>query len=97
MEAFDKAWRHAAKEAGLPGGMLFHDLRRSAVRTLIRGGVDPSIAMKVSGHKTHSMLQRYNVVSEAETAADLAQADAYLDAQPTERDVVPYNRRKAVS
>src|SRR5262245_54672677 len=52
---FWDVWREALKAAELPAGRLFHDLRRSAVRTLIRAGVDETTAMKVSGHKTRSM------------------------------------------
>jgi integrase len=81
-------WKTALKAANLPPGLIFHDLRRSAVRTLIRSGVDPSVAMKVSGHKTRSMLDRYNIIEETETAAALAKADAYLSTQPTTRPVV---------
>jgi integrase len=84
---FWDVWRGALKAAGLPEGRLFHDLRRSAVRTLIRAGVDESTAMKVSGHKTRSMLLRYNIVTEQETADALLRADAYLSTQPVERNV----------
>jgi len=87
MGPFAGPWKSALKAAGLPPGRLFHDLRRSAVRNLIRSGVDPSIAMKVSGHKTPSMLQRYNIVEEAETAAALRTADAWLSMQPLTRNV----------
>jgi hypothetical protein len=58
-------------------------------RTLIRAGVDETTAMKVSGHKTRSMLLRYNIVTERETADALLRADAYLSTQPTPRCRIP--------
>jgi len=85
--AFDRTWRNALRAAKLPPSRIFHDLRRSAVRNLIRAGVDPSVAMKISGHRTRSMLDRYNIVGESETAAALALADAYLSAQPKARNI----------
>jgi integrase len=80
-------WKAALKAARLPAGRLFHDLRRSAVRTLLRAGVDESTAMKVSGHKTRSMLLRYNIVTEEETAAAFVRADLYLSTQPSVRNL----------
>jgi hypothetical protein len=41
----------------------------------------------VSGHKTRSMLDRYNVIEEMETASALKAADAWLSTQPTFRNV----------
>jgi integrase len=87
VKAFDLMWRNALAEASLPPGRIFHDLRRSAVRTLISSGVDPQMAMKVSGHKTQSMLARYNVTDEMDSAAALAKADAWLSTQPKTRNV----------
>jgi integrase len=66
---FRKSWKTATKKAGCPG-RIFHDLRRSGVRNLIRAGVPQNVAMRISGHRTDSTFRRYDICNED----DLAQA-----------------------
>jgi integrase len=71
---FGQSWDTIAASAGCPG-LLFHDLRRSAVRNLIRAGVPETVCMKISGHKTRAIFDRYNITS----ARDLADAAQKLE------------------
>jgi integrase len=85
---FRGSWEKACELAGLPG-LFFHDLRRTAVRNLIRAGVSEKVAMAISGHKTASMLWRYNITDTRDIQEAGRHAERYLEqlrtAEPTEK------------
>jgi integrase len=76
--SFNKSWKLACRLAGCPG-RIPHDMRRTAIRNFVRSGTAENVAMKLSGHKTRSVFDRYDIVS----GADLREAARKLDAAST--------------
>ena len=84
---FRKVWRRACAEAGV-SGKLFHDFRRSAVRNMVRAGVNPDIARQISGHRTPAIFSRYNIIDEADLRQAIAQTSGYLASLPVKSNVL---------
>jgi len=84
-----KQFVNACKAAGL-SGVWFHDLRRSFVTNARRYGVPESVVMRMSGHKTRAVFERYNVVAEE----DLRDAVRRIEGARSRQETVKVSQKE---
>jgi hypothetical protein len=83
-----RQWRAALKAAILLAGCLAPDLRRRALRNMIRGAIDIAVAMRISGDQTRSTFDRYNILSTEDRRAAVNRTASYVASLPVERNFV---------
>jgi hypothetical protein len=62
--------------------------RRTLVRNLVRAGISDEVAMGLTGHKTRSVFDRYDITSERDLIDKVQRVSGYLSERPSEPKVV---------
>ncbi|MBZ5497668.1 MAG: site-specific integrase [Acidobacteriia bacterium] len=74
---FRKAWKRACQDAKVPD-KIFHDFRRTAARNLVRAGVSEKVAMLITGHRSRSVFDRYNITSDDDLIDAVEKVSAHV-------------------
>mgnify|MGYP000300742470 CR=1 FL=1 len=90
-----QSMRALSKKVDIPwgrrvrGGWTLHDLRHTWVTNARRAGVAESVIMKITGHKTREMFDRYNFIDET----DAMHAGALLTQFRNHQNLDPANKK----
>lgn len=78
LSGFREQLDRAATAVGIRG-LMPHDLRPSGLRNLMRSkGVTETVAMSISGHRSRSVFDRYNITSLEDQRRALVSMEDYL-------------------
>ena len=80
ISCFRKSWNTACAKIHQPV-LLFRNLGQNAVRNVIRASVPERAALTLSGHKTRSVFDRYNIVSREDLKKAAKKRQAFNETQ----------------
>lgn len=96
---YEELWQNACEASGLvsgrskAGGVTPYDLRRTALRNIVRATGSERAAMAYSGHKTRRTFDRYNIQSEDDKREAMALTEEYVRKLPTRRKVALHHHK----
>jgi len=82
---FKRSFASACEKAGVPhgrkikGGITFHDLRHTFNTYMRKAGVPESVIMKITGHSTREMFDRYNTIDADDAKDAIERFSGYLN------------------
>ena len=91
IKSFRKAFQAAARATGQLA-LVPHDMRRSAIRSFRKAGLSETDGMKLSGHKTRSVYDRYDIIDDEDSRQAMRRAQEYTKQEAT-RKVIPLKRK----
>ena len=80
IKEFREGFNRALKRVGIEN-FHFHDLRHTFNTNMRKAGVDATVIMKLTGHKTLSMFTRYNTVDQDDAVDAMKRLNLFLSAQ----------------
>lgn len=84
LKSIRTSFKNACKTAGIRD-FRFYDLRHTFNTNMRKAGVDRSVIMKITGHKSVSMFERYNTVDSCDAKDALQLLGEFLAKQPVDR------------
>ncbi|MCF8033439.1 MAG: tyrosine-type recombinase/integrase [Desulfarculaceae bacterium] len=89
IQRITRSFQNACTRAGLTD-FTFHDLRHTFNTNMRKAGVDQSVIMKMTEHRTAAMFERYNTIDKHDAIDAMARLDGFLSApkSPESPDIV---------